>query len=106
MRHLLLAFALLLSAGSLNAQQCSGEALSQAERLLAFHVDDDDRAAVDSAVRVLPSIRNPADPSQRFSVYEVWGLVYRAEYRTRLIYYRLEDDCLLMGQEILEQASL
>ena len=56
--------------------------------------------------RPLPSIANPANPKQRFDVLEVWGDVYKGRYRMRLEYYRSGGSCVLMGQEILEHASL
>jgi hypothetical protein len=36
----------------------------------------------------------------------VWGSIYKGDYRMRLIYYVSGNDCTLMGQEILEYASL
>ena len=85
---------------------CAADAMIQAEKLLAFHTDDDERAKVSGPAKPLPSIVNPANPKQRFDVLEVWGYVYKGQYRMRLEYYRLGDDCVLMGQEILEHASL
>lgn len=88
------------------APQCSAEAISQAHKLLAFHFGEDDRISIEDQARELPAIRNPADPKQKFSVLEVWGYIYKGEYRMRFIYYRLKQDCVLMGQEILESAKL
>lgn len=84
--------------------QCSVEARQQAKRLLVLHTDNDDRAEVDQAVKELPPLLNPADKRQRFSVLEVWGYVYKGQYRMRFIYARSPGNCLLMGQEILEHA--
>lgn len=106
MRYLLLALVLLLPGRSLHAQQCADEAVWQAAKLLSFHTEGDERAAVDSAATELPSIPNPANEDQQFAVFEVWGYVYKAEYRMRFMFYRLEDECILMGQEIIERASL
>jgi hypothetical protein len=52
------------------------------------------------------AIRNPANRAQRFDVLEVWGDVYKAQYRMRFIDARLPGECVLMGQEILESSSL
>ena len=72
-----------------------------------FHSDNDDRAHVDeSSVRQLPSIVNPANKKQRFLVLETWGHIYKGNYRMRLIYYPMQKECVLMGQEILELANL
>lgn len=86
--------------------QCSIEARAQAKKLLEFHVGKDDRIEIDSGVSALASIRNPANRKQQFAVLEVWGYIYKAQYRMRFIYYRPLDQCLLMGQEILEFAKL
>ena len=89
------------------APQCAADALKQAAKLLAFHSDSDKRAEVGEEVERLPSIVNPANPKQRFEVLQVWGSIYKGEYRMRLLYYPMQDgDCVLMGQEILEHASL
>lgn len=86
---------------------CQVEAVTQARKLLAFHSDNDDRAHVDeSSVRQLPSIVNPANKKQRFLVLEAQGHIYKGNYRVRLIYYPLQKECVLMGQEILELANL
>lgn len=85
---------------------CAADAVTQAKKLLAFHTDNDARAEVSGPAKPLPSIVNPANPKQRFDVLEVWGYVYKGQYRMRLEYYRLGDSCVLMGQEILEHASL
>jgi hypothetical protein len=86
--------------------RCAGSALEQARKLLAFHVGPDDRLAIAEGVTRLPSVRNPANSAQRFDVLEVWGHVYKGKYRMRLIYAQMEGECVLMGQEILEHASL
>lgn len=88
------------------APQCSAEAIAQAQKLLAFHFGEDDRISIEDQARELPAIRNPANPKQKFAVLEVWGYIYKGEYRMRFIYYRLKQDCVLMGQEILESAKL
>lgn len=86
--------------------QCAAAALVQAEKLLAFHTDDDDRAAVDANVKQRLWQTNPANTSQKLAVFEVMGHVYKGEYRIRLIYYPIGRECVLIGQEILELASL
>ncbi|MDR6674126.1 hypothetical protein [Xanthomonas sp. 1678] len=89
------------------APRCAEAARTQAAKLLAFHSDNDERAEVGDEVERLPSIVNPANAKQRFEVLQVWGYIYKGEYRMRLLYYPMaEGDCVLMGQEILEHASL
>jgi hypothetical protein len=85
---------------------CSTEARAQAKKLLAFHVGNDDRIEIDPDVSALASIRNPANKKQQFAVLEVWGHIYKGNYRMRFMYYRPADSCTLMGQEILEFANL
>jgi len=86
---------------------CSSEAVAQARKLMAFHVGmDEPDMRVDGAAKPLTSIVNPKDRKQRFDVLEVRGYWYKAEYRMRLEYYRIGDECILVGQEILELASL
>lgn len=85
---------------------CAADAKEQAEQLLLLHTENDDRAAIDDEVTVLPSFKNPANPKQRFDVLEVMGYVYKGEYRIRMIYAQMPGACVLMGQEILGLASL
>ena len=86
--------------------RCAGAAVDQARKLLVFHVGLDDRLAIDDAVKPLAPIRNPVNRAQRFDVLEIWGHVYKGQYRIRLIYAQPGGECVLMGQEILEYADL
>jgi hypothetical protein len=88
------------------AHRCADPAIAQAQKLLEFHFGPDARIQIDKAVKPLAPIRNPANRSQRLDVLEVWGNVYKGQYRMRLIYAQIPKDCVLMGQEILEYASL
>ena len=100
-------FSLFLSAPALSAPiQCEAEALAQAEKLLAFQSENDNRAEIVDHAKALPSMVNPANKKQRFLVLEVKGYVYKGNYRMRLFYYPIKGDCLLMGQEILELSSV
>ncbi|WP_013334548.1 hypothetical protein [Gloeothece verrucosa] len=104
----LLLFYTLLSSNLANANtiKCSSNAISQAGKLLNFHVGGDNRIQIDPKVKELPSLKNPANQQQTFQVLEVWGYIYKAQYRMRLIYYNSPNtSCLLMGQEILENSS-
>ena len=86
-----------------NKLHCADDARERAAKLLALHAETSN-GAVAREVRALPSIRNPADAKQRFSVLAVDGYVYKATYRMRFIYAPISDTCVLMGQEILEFA--
>ena len=70
-----------------------------------MHDGGDDRIEIDKSVRTLLPMRNPANRLQRLDVLEVWGRIYKGEYRMRFLYAQTSD-CVLMGQEILEFASL
>jgi hypothetical protein len=94
------------TAGAATPVDCSSAAAEQAKKLLAFHIGLDDRIEIGTSVKPLPAIRNPANKKQVFDVLQVWGYVYRGQYRMRFIYARVAGKCVLMGQEILEYASL
>ena len=87
---------------------CAPDAVKQARKLLNFHVGGDDRIEIDAtSVKELPRLANPAEPEQQFRVLEVWGYIYKGQYRMRFIYYDTAHlHCVLMGQEILEHARL
>ena len=89
-----------------SAHHCASAAAAQAHALLAFHAGSDTRIEIEQAVKVLAPRQNPANPQQVFDVLEVWGYIYKGQYRMRFIYARLPGECVLMGQEILEYAGL
>jgi len=82
---------------------CAADAIAKADQLLRFHgeVQAGQPAAVEEAVKVLPPIK-ALKGNGRFDVLEVWGHIYKADYRMRLIYAQIKGSCTLMGQEILE----
>src|ERR1044072_8594545 len=88
------------------SHRCASAAVEQAPKLLAFHFGPDSLIEIDKSVKVLAPIRNPANSGQRFDVLEVVGHIYKGDYRMRFIYARVPGECLLMGQEVLELASL
>jgi len=94
------------SAPTQKTHRCATAAIAQAPKLLAFHFGPDSRIEIDKSVKVLAPIRNPANSAQRFDVLEVSGHIYKGDYRMRFIYARVPGECLLMGQEVLELASL
>jgi len=84
---------------------CAADARTQALKLLRFHVDGDNRAAIDPAsLRKIGTVASLVG-KRRFDVLEVWGSVYKGEYRMRLIYANPAGMCVLMGQEILEHSD-
>ena len=71
---------------------------------LHFEADELENAGVDDTVRQLPPIK-ALKGSGKFDVLEVWGHIYKADYRMRFIYAQIPDSCVLMGQEILEASD-
>ncbi len=84
---------------------CSTDAVIQAKKLLDFHFGLDDRTEIDPHVATLKPIKNPAGKG-RFDVLEVYGHIYKGTYRMHFIYAPTADQCLLVGQEILEMTNL
>ena len=101
-------FASAMHAGGAQAassNQCAGEAVKQAEKLLKFHSNNDDRARVDpDSVKSVGTVKSLVG-DRRFDVLEVWGSIYKGEYRMHLIYAPIGKDCVLMGQEIFEHSD-
>lgn len=90
---------------SAETHHCAADAVIQAEKLLQFHSDNDDRAEVDPAsVKQLTPVHALSGDGS-FDVLEVEGSIYKGEYRMHLIYAQFPDDCVLMGQEILERSD-
>jgi hypothetical protein len=60
--------------------------------------------AIDDNVKTLTPIR-ALKGTGKLDVLEVWGHIYKADYRMRFIYAQIADSCALMGQEILEASN-
>lgn len=91
------------------AHRCAADAVKRAGPLLALHFEDDSTAAntnlsIGDEVKVLPPVKALKGKGS-FDVLEVWGYIYKAEYRMRFIYARISDECVLMGQEIIEASD-
>lgn len=102
-----------LLAGSAHAaspHRCADDAKTRAKALLTLHFNDGasggtvENLAIDDAVAALAPAK-PLTGSGKFDVLEVWGNIYKARYRMRLIYAQIADSCVLMGQEILEDSN-
>ena len=59
---------------------------------------------IDDAVKQLASIKALSGKG-KYDVLEVWGHIYKADYRMRFIYAQIKGDCALMGQEIIEASD-
>ena len=107
MKAAVLAALLVVAAGSVPAlaHPCDGDAEARAEALLRFHFEEPDAdVGIGDGVKQLPSLK-ALKGSGSFDVLEVWGYIYRAEYRMRFIYAQIPGSCVLMGQEILEASD-
>ena len=89
----------------ISSMECKKNAVSDAKKLLSFYRNDDDRIEIDDNIKPLSKIKNPQNHAQEFDVLETWGYIYKGKYRIRLTYYS-SIDCTLMGEDILEYASL
>jgi hypothetical protein len=102
------AAALLISlpvpAPSQSRHPCADDAIAKALPLLKLHYEQLqplDSNAIESKVKVLPPMRGRK--GERLDVLEVWGHIYKSDYRMRFIYLQ---GCALVGQEILEASVL
>jgi hypothetical protein len=117
-----LAVVLLLLSTTASAAQthhCAADAMARARPLLKLHFEDqftklrfdnpdsqEDSvmASIDDRVKALAPVR-ALKGQNKYDVLEVWGHVRKGDYRMRFIYGQLQD-CILMGQEILEASDL
>jgi hypothetical protein len=85
---------------------CAGDAAAKAEALLRLHNElvKDGPVAVDPAVRLLPPVK-ALKGNGHFDVLELWGHVYKADFRLRFLYAQIKGSCALMGEEILEASD-
>lgn len=89
------------------AHPCEADAKAKADKLLRLHHMDDSNAQnipnfyIDDKVSKVAPLKRPGI-KKPFDVLEVYGGIYKAEYRMRFIYAQIPDTCALMGQELLE----
>ena len=101
---------LLLSTTCAAAQThpCAKDAIAPARPLLELHHEGklENHGMIDGKVKVLPPVK-ALTGNGRLDVLEVWGAIYKAEYRMRFIYIQSKDknSCALMGQEIIENSN-
>ena len=88
---------------------CAPDAIKRGKALLTLHFNDGqpgDPPLVDigDTVKTLAPVK-ALKGKGRFDVLEVWGYIYKAEYRMRFLYAQMPGSCVLMGQEILEASD-
>ena len=88
MRLAIVVCVLLAAVAAAQAQPhaCAADAIAKADQLLRFHgeIPPDQPHAVDKDVKVLPPVK-ALKGNGRFDVLEVWGYIYKTDYRIRLI---------------------
>ena len=105
MKSALAAVFLLAPTAIAAAHPCDQDAIDHAKPLLALHTDGGGgEDSIGDAVKALPPVK-ALKGKGRFDVLEVWGYVYKAEYRMRFLYAQIPGSCVLMGQEILEASD-
>ncbi|MGB5215372.1 MAG: hypothetical protein WBN88_17205 [Anderseniella sp.] len=86
--------------------KCARHALKQAKKLLEFHFGGpDDRMEIEQVAKPVLPIKNPVG-KDNYDVLQVWAWIYKGRYRMQFIYGYAGEECVLMGQEILEYANL
>jgi hypothetical protein len=58
----------------------------------------------EAAPKQLPPVKTLKGKG-KFDVLEVWGHIYKADYRMRFIYAPIQESCTLMGEEILDASD-
>ena len=106
MKPVLAALLVMLAPATALAHPCDADAIKRGMPLLKLHFESEqlENAGVDDTVTELPPIR-ALKGKGKFDVLEVWGHIYKADYRMRFIYAQIADSCVLMGQEILEASD-
>lgn len=88
---------------------CAADAIAKATPLLTLHFDVEpggkvENMSIDDKVKILPPIR-ALKGKGKLDVLEVWGHIYKGDYRMRFIYMQTKETCALMGQEIIEASN-
>jgi len=93
------------AAAPVAAHECDGDAKTRAVPLLQLQFEDPNAdVGVSDEVTELTPLK-ALKGRGKFDVLEVWGYIYKAEYRMRFIYAQIPGSCLLMGQEIIEASD-
>lgn len=86
--------------------RCEG----RAKELLVFYRHPDETGfsgqwSVEDNVKKVGTVA-ALSGKRRYDVLELWGNVYKGRYRMRFIYAIVRGQCVLMGEEIFEDANL
>src|SRR4051794_1709902 len=96
MKRVFAALLLAVSPATALAHPCDADAIKRGMPLLKLHFDSEEleNAGVDDTVTELPPIK-ALKGKGKFDVLEVWGHIYKADYRMRFIYAQIPDSCVL-----------
>lgn len=88
---------------------CAADAVKHGRTLLNLQFAgepgiDEPIVSIGKEVKVLPPVKS-LKGTDKFDVLEVWGYIYKAEYRMRFLYIQMPDTCALVGQEIIEKVD-
>ena len=86
---------------------CAADAMDRAYKLLKLHSNNDDRAEIDKRLgakfsRTIPALAGKA----KYDVLFVQGYIYKGVYDIHLTYAQMPNECVLMGEEILERVDI
>ena len=108
MRTLVAAAAVALAGiGPAAAHPCDQDAIARATPLLKLHFEetgDIPNMGIEDTVKQLAPVK-ALKGKGKFDVLEVWGHIYKADYRMHFIYAQIAGSCVLMGQEIIEASD-
>lgn len=99
-----------LASADFKVHACEKDAIGRADHLLRLHLSGDSNAtdindlSIEEKVTKKAPIKAPYGKG-KFDVLEVNGNVYKGNYRMRFIYAQIKEECVLMGQELLEIAN-
>jgi hypothetical protein len=98
------------ASASFKVHACEGDALARADKLLRLYWMGESNAevpnlSIDDTVKKVAPITSP-DGKRKYDVLEVNGYVYKGSFRMRMIYALLGNECVVMGEEILDLSSL
>jgi hypothetical protein len=97
------------AAAAAETHPCAQDAIAKARPLLELHhgMKLEELGSIVDKVKVLPPIK-ALKGNGKLDVLEVWGYIYKGEYRMHFIYIqgtKPGEPCALMGQEILEMSN-
>jgi hypothetical protein len=90
-----------------SVHKCEGIVKNKGIELLKnfIEIDDVSQISLDDKIKALPRIKSPNN-KMKYDVLETTGYGYKGEYRLRFIFAKVNNGCILMGEEILDLSEL